>query len=216
LLPENYIEIIVRLVLTIVFGGIIGLERSGSNHDAGLRTHILVCMGSAAVMLMSQEISVQYGGDVMRIGAQVVSGIGFLGAGCILVHGKRIRGLTTAAGLWATACLGLVIGSGFYFIAIVMSLLVVAVMLVLRPVTKYLQERKSKKVCKIKIYPEKPEDFGNAYKYITESAFHITAMVREDDGSVLVSVRDTDENTSDLIISTLLTDTSIRKIEKVN
>ncbi len=215
MIPDNYVEIIIRLVLAVVLGGIIGVERSGTNHDAGLRTHILVCLGSASVMIMSEAVSMAYGGDVMRIGAQVVSGIGFLGAGCILVHGKRIRGLTTAAGLWATACLGLVIGSGFYFIATVMSLLIVGVMLVLRPVTKYLQKKGSKKVCKIKIYPEKPEDFGNAYKYITEGAFHITAMVREDDGSVIVSVADTDENTSDLIISTLLTDTSIKKIEKL-
>ncbi len=215
MIPENYIEIIIRLVLAVIFGGIIGVERSGTNHDAGLRTHILVCLGSASVMIMSESITATFGGDVMRIGAQVVSGIGFLGAGCILVHGKRIRGLTTAAGLWATACLGLVIGSGFYFIATVMSLLIVGAMLVLHPVTKYLQKKSSKKVCKIKIYPEKPEDFGNAYKYITEGAFHITAMSREEDGSIIVSVADTDENTSDLIISTLLTDTGIKKIEKL-
>ncbi len=215
MIPENYIEIIVRLVLALVFGGIIGIERAGSNHDAGLRTHILVCLGSAGVMIMSEAMHIDFGGDVMRVGAQVVSGIGFLGAGCILVHGKRIRGLTTAAGLWATACLGLIIGSGYYFTGVVMVLLMVSAMLVLHPVTNYLQKRVNKKVCRIRICPEKPEDFGNAYKYITESAFHITSMTREEDGSVIVSVTDTDSNTADLIISSLLSDLSIKKIEKL-
>ncbi|MEE0945628.1 MAG: MgtC/SapB family protein [Acutalibacteraceae bacterium] len=215
MIPVNYIEIIIQLVLAVILGGIIGVERSGTNHDAGLRTHILVCLGSAGVMIMSRTLVGDFGGDVMRIGAQVVSGIGFLGAGCILVHGKKIRGLTTAAGLWATACLGLIIGSGYYFIAIVMAALIVGVMLVLRPVTKFLQKKGREKICRIRIYPEKPEDFGNAYKYITEGAFHVTSMIREADGSVIVCVADTDENTADLIISSLLTDTSIRKIEKI-
>lgn len=215
MIPENYIEIIIRLVLALVFGGIIGIERAGSNHDAGLRTHILVCLGSAGVMIMSEAMHIDFGGDVMRIGAQVVSGIGFLGAGCILVHGKRIRGLTTAAGLWATACLGLIIGAGYYFTGIVMVLLMISAMLVLHPITNYIQKKVSKKVCKIRIYPEKPDDFGNAYKYITESAFHVTSMTREDDGSVVVSVADTDENTADLIVSSLLSDLSIKRIEKL-
>lgn len=214
-LPENALDIIIRLVLAVILGGIIGVERSGTNHDAGLRTHILVCLGSAGVMIMSQVIVEDFGGDVMRIGAQVVSGIGFLGAGCILVHGKRIRGLTTAAGLWATACLGLIIGSGYYFISIVMAVLIIGVMLALRPVTRMLQNKSREKICKIRIYPENPEDFGNAYKYITESAFHVASMERQEDSSVIVSVVDSDENTADLVISSLLTDTSIKKIEKI-
>jgi putative Mg2+ transporter-C (MgtC) family protein len=215
ILPSNYIEIIIRLVVAVILGGIIGIERAGTNHDAGLRTHILVCLGSASVMIMSEAVAQDYGGDVMRIGAQVVSGIGFLGAGCILVHGKRVRGLTTAAGLWTTACLGLTVGAGYYFIGAVMALIIVASVLLLRPVTNYLQKRGKRKICRIRIYPDNPDDFGNAYKYITEGAFHVTSMVREEDGSVIVSVADTDENTADLIISSLLTDTSIRKIEKL-
>ena len=215
MIPENCFEIILRLVLALLFGGIIGIERAGSNHDAGLRTHILVCLGSAGVMIMSESMHLDYGGDVMRVGAQVVSGVGFLGAGCILVHGKRIRGLTTAAGLWATACLGLIIGAGYYFTGAVMIVLMISAMLVLHPVTNFLQKKASKKVCKIKICPENPDDFGNAYKYITESAFHVTSMVREADGSVIVSVADTNENTADLIISSLLSDLSIKKIEKI-
>ncbi len=215
MIPENYFEILIRFALAVLLGGIIGVERSGTNHDAGLRTHILVCLGSACVMIVSEALVNDYSGDIMRIGAQVISGIGFLGAGCILVHGKRIRGLTTAAGLWATACLGLAIGAGYYFIGISMALLIIAAMLALRPVAAFLQKRGSKKVCRIRISPQEPQDFGNAYKYITESAFHVTSMIRESDGSVVVSVADTDENTADLIISSLLSDVSIKKIEKL-
>ncbi len=214
-IPDNYLEIIIRLFLAMVFGGIIGFERAGSNHDAGLRTHILVCLGSACVMIMSESIHNAYGGDVMRVGAQVVSGIGFLGAGCILVHGKRIRGLTTAAGLWATACLGLAIGVGNYFVSIIMVLFMISAMLILHPVANYLQKRAGKKVCRIRITPQNPESFKSIYKYITEGAFHITAMERDKEGSVIISVADTDENTADLIIVSIVEETEILKIEKL-
>ncbi|MBR2043823.1 MAG: MgtC/SapB family protein [Clostridia bacterium] len=215
MIPENFVEILIRFALSVLLGGIIGVERSGTNHDAGLRTHILVCLGSTCVMVTSAALVKDYGGDVMRIAAQVVSGIGFLGAGCILVHGKRIRGLTTAAGLWATACLGIAIGAGYYFIAVSMAVLVIAAMLALHPVADYIQRKSREKVCRIRIYPENPEDFGNAYKYITESSFHVTAMTRESDGSVIVSVSDSDDSTADLIITSLLSDTSIKRIEKI-
>ena len=215
MIPENFVEILIRFALSVLLGGIIGVERSGTNHDAGLRTHILVCLGSTCVMVTSAALVKDYGGDVMRIAAQVVSGIGFLGAGCILVHGKRIRGLTTAAGLWATACLGIAIGAGYYFIAVSMAVLVIAAMLALHPVADYIQRKSREKVCRIRIYPENPEDFGNAYKYITESSFHVMAMTRESDGSVIVSVSDSDDSTADLIITSLLSDTSIKRIEKI-
>lgn len=104
----------------------IGYERGKRKHAAGLRTHIVVCIGSASVMLLSQYLSVysNLNTDPARLGAQVISGIGFLGAGSIIVighqRGKYIKGLTTAAGLWASACMGLAVGSGFYEAAVVM------------------------------------------------------------------------------------------------
>lgn len=214
-IPDNYLAIILRLFLAMLFGGIIGFERAGSNHDAGLRTHILVCLGSACVMIMSETICTAYDGDVMRVGAQVVSGIGFLGAGCILVHGKRIRGLTTAAGLWATACLGLTVGVGHYFVSIVMVLFMLLAMLVLHPITNQLNKRVSRKICRIRIIPKNPEEFKGIYKYITDGAFHITSMEREKDGSVVLSVAETEENAADLIIAAVMGDNDILKIEKI-
>jgi putative Mg2+ transporter-C (MgtC) family protein len=110
----------------MVFGGIIGLEREIGNRPAGFRTHTLVCMGSVLVMMTSEYIFKTYSyvtnPDPARLGAQVISGIGFLGAGTILKDGSRVRGLTTAASLWVVACIGLAIGTGFYWGALTATL----------------------------------------------------------------------------------------------
>ena len=114
----NFLSIVVRILLAMLVGGIIGWERA--SHPAGLRTHILVCIGSSMVMLLSHYLTIVYGdsSDISRIGAQVISGIGFLGAGTILFSRGKVTGLTTAAGLWSTACIGLCIGIGFYEAAV--------------------------------------------------------------------------------------------------
>ncbi len=138
LLPfDIYLTVLIRLVCALVFGGIIGFERANSKHDAGLRTHIIVCLGATSVMIVSQLIHINYGGvsDLTRLGAQVISGIGFLGVGCIIVTRNRIRGLTTAAGLWTTGCLGLVIGAGFLEVAATMFALIMITAFVLRPLS---------------------------------------------------------------------------------
>lgn len=124
----NTISVLLRLVLAMLFGGLIGLERERKRRPAGFRTYMLVCLGAALTMILSQyeyvmintrwaEIAAEVGmqTDVSRFGAQVINGIGFLGAGTIIVTGRQeVKGLTTAAGLWASACMGLAIGAGFY------------------------------------------------------------------------------------------------------
>lgn len=113
----NNVSIVLRLVFALIFGGIIGLERERKGRPAGFRTHMLVCMGSSLVMMINQYINnyLHVNSDPARLGAQVISGIGFLGAGTIIVTGKQqVKGLTTAAGLWASACMGLALGVGFY------------------------------------------------------------------------------------------------------
>ncbi len=119
----NCISITVRLALSLLCGGVLGFERERKGRAAGFRTYMLVCMGATLVMLTNQYIHDYTGtGDIARLGAQVISGIGFLGAGTIIVTGRNhIKGLTTAAGLWASACIGLAIGIGFYFGAIIGS-----------------------------------------------------------------------------------------------
>ncbi len=116
------VEIVVRLLLAMCIGGCIGWERAKNHHPAGIRTHMLVTIGAAVVMLLgSQTVGVFAGtanSDPARLGAQVISGIGFLGAGTIMKEGRSIRGLTTAATLWVVACLGLAIGAGQYTISL--------------------------------------------------------------------------------------------------
>ncbi len=120
LVSINTVSILARLGLSVICGGIIGLERGKKGRPAGFRTHILVCMGSALAIMTNQYIVETFGvSDPARLGAQVISGIGFLGAGTIIVTGRhQVKGLTTAAGLWACACMGLAIGIGFYEAAI--------------------------------------------------------------------------------------------------
>ena len=117
----NVGTIVLRLLLATLIGGIIGLERSKKGRSAGMRTHILVCLGAALTALMGLYLAKHgYTSDPARISAQVVSGIGFLGAGLILVQNKfKIAGLTTAAGLWNTAIIGISCGIGFYVGAVV-------------------------------------------------------------------------------------------------
>lgn len=124
----NMPAVVLRLILAMLFGGMLGIERTKKGRAAGFRTYMFVCMGAALTILIGQYESVLLAGkwadmaqqtgvgvDVSRFGAQVVNGVGFLGAGTIVVTGKQeIQGLTTAAGLWASACMGLAIGAGAY------------------------------------------------------------------------------------------------------
>ena len=121
----NYVTITLRLLLSILAGGIIGNERGKHGSAAGLRTHILVCIGSAMTALTGFYVydTLSINGDVLRLAAQVISGIGFLGAGMIILkNGNVITGLTTAAGMWATATIGIALGFGFYGGAIIATI----------------------------------------------------------------------------------------------
>lgn len=129
----TYGAIAIRIVAAFVLGGIIGMERGMKNRPAGLRTYMLVCVGSCLIMLTNQYIYQVYDtGDPVRMGAQVVSGIGFLGAGTIVVTRRnQIKGLTTAAGLWAAAAVGLALGIGFYEAAFLGGILVFVILTVI-------------------------------------------------------------------------------------
>ncbi|MBX9186316.1 MgtC/SapB family protein [Clostridium sp. K04] len=125
--------------MAVIFGGIIGYGRERERRPAGLRTHILVSIGATLAMITNIYMCKIYNGytDPTRLGAQVISGIGFLGAGTIIVTGKnKVRGLTTAAGLWACACMGLAIGAGFYSGAIIGCLFISAVTVALANIDK--------------------------------------------------------------------------------
>ena len=137
-------DCLLRITVAAVCGGIIGLDRGRKHRPAGFRTHMIVCMGAALTMVLGTYLSVMLSNvwsvgvadasktDISRFGAQVINGIGFLGAGAILITGRQqIKGLTTAAGLWASACMGLAIGTGFYMAAVCGCLLILLTIVVL-------------------------------------------------------------------------------------
>lgn len=145
----NFLSLSLRLLLAMLLGGVIGMERARKGRAAGFRTYILVCMGAALTMLLGQYfysmLSVQWqqaaATDVTRMGAQVINGIGFLGAGTVIVTGRQeVKGLTTAAGLWASACMGLAVGAGFYECVLLAFLLIILSIQVLPRVENYVIE----------------------------------------------------------------------------
>ena len=146
-------DVCLRLFLAMLCGGIIGVERGRKHRPAGFRTYILVCVGSALTMVLSAylvalhpkwlEISSNIAqSDFSRFGAQVINGIGFLGAGTIIITGKnQVKGMTTAAGLWASACMGLAIGAGFYWGALVGCTLMLLTVTVFAKIESFITSR---------------------------------------------------------------------------
>ena len=138
-------EVIIKLILAVIVGGFTGYEREKSNQFAGFRTHILVAIGSCITSIIALELFTKYSSistmDPARLTAQVLSGIGFLGAGAILKNSNGIRGLTTAAGIWTTACIGIAIGYGQYVAGIVAWLLVMATLYILKNFDKVISKR---------------------------------------------------------------------------
>ena len=147
-------DTVTRLLVATLCGGIIGIERGKKHRPAGFRTHMIVCLGAALTMILSIYITdmlvnvweIGYSQntriDISRLGAQVINGIGFLGAGTIIVTGRQqIKGLTTAAGLWASACMGLAIGAGFYLGALIACTLIIITVVLLTKLESFILAR---------------------------------------------------------------------------
>ncbi|QMV42770.1 MgtC/SapB family protein [Cohnella cholangitidis] len=154
----TYSDMTLRILTALVLGGLIGFEREVNNHAAGFRTHILVCVGSATIMLLSiygfgdfaKELNVRM--DPARLAAQVITGIGFLGAGAIIRTGSYVSGLTTAASIWVVAAIGLCVGAGFYYGAILASFLVLISLFVFNKWEKYMWRKYRKHEMNIEMY----------------------------------------------------------------
>lgn len=189
------LAVIIRILAAVLCGGAIGLERGMKNRPAGLRTYMLVCVGSCLVMLTNQYIfQASQAGDPMRLGAQVVSGIGFLGAGTIIVtRHNQIKGLTTAAGLWSAAGVGLALGVGFYEAALVAGL---AVFLVLTVLQRW-DDKMHSKTRMVEVYVELEQSI---------SLGHFIRDIRKLDleiGNVQIDAGDSVEHNARGIIATL-------------
>lgn len=170
----HLLSIVVRVVMAMLLGGILGIERGRKKRPAGFRTYMLVCLSSAMVMMTNQYVVGLYGmGDPVRMGSQVISGIGFLGAGTIIFTGRnQVRGITTAAGLWSAACGGLAIGIGFYEGAAIGGFAVYIIMSLMH----YLDEFIHKHSSVIEIYSEfdGKDKFSEFMEYLRSQKFDIS------------------------------------------
>ncbi|AFS78569.1 MgtC/SapB transporter family protein [Gottschalkia acidurici 9a] len=182
-------QIIIRLLLSVVLSGCIGIEREKLRRPAGIRTHILVCIGSTLVMLTSIHLARIYPNvQVDRLGAQVISGIGFLGAGTIIMQGNSVQGLTTAAGLWAVACIGLAIGSGFYLGGIAATLMVLITLILFKKIEENIMKKSNNLIISI-IVTNKLEQIKNIYKIIEDMKISIKKIeFSEDDSGDLITL----------------------------
>ena len=170
-------DVIIRLIMAVALGGFIGLERERlhvgyKTYSAGFRTHILVCVGAAICMIVSVAMHDQFKGDAARIAAQVVSGIGFLGAGAIMREGLLVRGLTTAASLWVVAAVGLACGGGYFLAATLGTLLVLFALVILGTIEDFVRGKRKYDMLSI-VLSDAPEQVGR-----------ITALLEKQIGNV--------------------------------
>lgn len=151
----NTVGAIYKLMLSLLLGAVVGLERRHKGQIAGMRTFALISMGATLAMLISIYIPQEYmglkNGDPGRIAAQVISGIGFLGAGAIIQMKGSVRGLTTAAGIWMTACIGLAVGAGMYVIATFACVLIIFVLLILDTAERFILKGGISKIVRLKV-----------------------------------------------------------------
>ncbi len=159
----NIYHIILRLFLSALLASLVGIERESVNRPAGLRTHILVCVGSCLIMLSGLYLFFHFKSstniDPARLAAQVISGIGFLGAGTIIKEGTTVKGLTTAASLWTVAGIGIAIGCGFYIGAIIATILVLIALIAFSKIQRYVTYRCRNEIIKINTI-DKPGQLG--------------------------------------------------------
>ena len=183
----SFLGVTVRMVLAVLCGGLIGIEREYKRRPAGFRTHILICLGAAVTTLTSQYLylTLELYTDVARLGAQVVAGIGFIGAGTIIVTNRqRVKGLTTAAGLWTSAIIGLVCGAGYVECAVFATFMVLVAELLLVKI----EYRFARKVHDMNLYIEyyKADSIETIVHLIRESKTKMNGLeisrVTEDDG----------------------------------
>lgn len=190
----HYLEIVFKILLAVALSGFIGLERERHNQPAGLKTHIILCVGATLITIVSIDMAHDWAGtsmpsDPSRIAASIVTGIGFLGGGAILRLGATVRGLTTAASLWAVAGVGLAIGGGYYFAAI---LTIIIILLTLHFLGKfehmYLQRRKFRTMT---LYAQStPDLLGNVEKVLANHSINIRNIeVQRENGQPYLEVR---------------------------
>lgn len=168
---------IFRLIEAGVLGGLIGLERERNNQPAGLRTHIILCLGSALVMIISQRVAATGANyDPGRIAAQVVSGIGFLGAGAILRMGASVRGLTTAASIWTTSAIGLAVGAGYHVEAVSVVVIMLLSLASLKKIGRRLSGKRHYRLLVMTVRELGDDVLGELEDAVSKERCHVAQM----------------------------------------
>jgi len=182
------VAVVIRLALAALFGALIGWERIARHHNAGIRTFALVSLGSAVAAALNIYLALmpELKADASRISAQVVSGIGFLGAGTILVTGrKQIKGLSTAASLWVSACMGMAIGAGYLVVGVACFFMVIFANMVLLHLSRRVEG--NSKYLSIYIEVDKARGVTKLMKKISEEGFNISSMVKSKEKTLLAT-----------------------------
>ncbi|MBR1666717.1 MAG: MgtC/SapB family protein [Bacteroidaceae bacterium] len=219
----NPVGSVFKLLLSMTLGAAIGLERRHKGQIAGMRTFALICMGATLAMLVSIYIperlmGLTENGDPGRIAAQVISGIGFLGAGAIIQMKGSVRGLTTAAGMWMTASIGLAVGASMYGVAVIASMLIILVLTLLERCERHLFKGKEQKIVRLKVnyILQDAEPFRKLFRthnvHISDEFFRydytqgttiVNFMVRSQDKTDFIALFDKMHATGDVLSLTL-------------
>lgn len=193
-MPFDSGDMVLRLIIATVCGAIIGIERSFRNHPAGVRTFSLVCLGSAIAMVTDEYLVVKLGtGDPARLAAQVVSGVGFLGVGTIIITGNHsVKGLSTAAVLWATACLGIAIGAGNMILGLSGFVLILLVMTVLSSISHLVDNNTS--TLTLLVEGDNKTCLASVQNYAAAAGIQIVSMERQNRttieyGDIAISIK---------------------------
>lgn len=219
----NTVSILLRYILACICGGMVGLERGVKGRAAGFRTHILVCVGAVASMMCGQYIQafVAPNADPARLGAQVISGIGFLGVGTIIItKSSKVKGLTTAAGLWSSACIGLAIGVGFYETAIIGALTISIVMSLMQYIDKFFYARS--KITDLYIEIEHIGMIKEIIQMLKENSYKMVSMelrksrlVEDNQIGVLMTIKKADSNYAKDVVEILASMEGILYLEEI-
>lgn len=203
---------LLAILLSVILGFLIGLERKTRAKEAGVRTHTIVCFGACLLMIISKYGFSDTNADVSRIAAQIVSGIGFIGAGIIVYRKNAVHGLTTAAGVWATAGIGMACGAGLYFVAIGGTLIMISVRCVLHINCKLFN---MKRIYTIKISFVQTKDENKKIKEIfAVDHFHKLSVIRGEKTVFNVSIFTEHEISSDIIDEIIKNNDFILSIER--
>ena len=226
--------VFLRLLLAVIFGGIVGIERERNNKPAGFRTYILVCFGAAIVSIVQDQLRINIfnfekdfpdlasfmKSDLGRLGAQVISGIGFLGAGSIIKEKGEVEGLTTAAGIWATGCVGLGIGWGFYNIAIVAIIFMLIIMTALKKVETIFMKKSSNHIFEIEIDENSAvsEIISECYEVFIQKEININKVDKNLKNNIITFNATTEENNKNLseIIMILSSKNNIKSVKDMS